>query len=190
MDWKPAARSDILLRMSDVSPFRIRGPSKRVVATLAVAALAASCQSYVHEDRDLSVKELPIDVLWSICLDTAQTEFRLDPAQMDIGKRTFVTRWRNQLRSMGQGRRRRVHFRIEKPEEGEGHVVRYWVELQRYGDIATPFEPKEDEWDDAGQDMDVERRLYRHLTIRVDQAKGVQVRKPRPVEMVDPVRGR
>ncbi|HMQ24281.1 MAG TPA: hypothetical protein PKE00_17460 [Planctomycetota bacterium] len=179
---------------------RIVQSLRRALACFALLVTlgAASCASGLHEDRELAVDDLPIDILWSICLDAAQTEFRIDPAQMDIGKRSFVTRWRKDVRPLGMGVRRRAQFRIERRTEGSREhnpeagvpTILYWVERQRYGDMSTPLEPKEDEWDDAGQDGEVERRLYRHLTIRIDQARGVALRKPERIDLGDPLRGK
>lgn len=164
----------------------------RIRSLLAVASIAlvlTSCASTRRQYRDLEVRGLPVDIVWRICLDTVQTEFRLDPAQVDVGRRTLTTRWRNELRAFGMGRRRRAIVELETIEP-EAYRVRYYVELQRYGEMATPLEPKEEEWDAAGQDGAVELRLYRHLTLRVDQALGAKPRSPGRVDMENPMRRR
>lgn len=138
----------------------------------------------------MTVKDLPIDELWRACIDTARTSFRIDPSKVDFGRRVLTTRWRNDLAAFSRGRRRRAYFEVLPGDEERSHRVRYYVELQRYADLTSPFEPKEEEWKDAGQDHALEMRLFRHLQLRVDAAKGVRPRSPGRVPVGDPLRRR
>lgn len=174
----------------------MKSPSRGHLQVLTAALLlgagiaSSSCTSYIKKHQEFVVRDLPIDAVWTACVETARTEFRLDPAKVDVGQRRLTTRWRNDLRAFGQGRRRRAYFEV-LPGEGERvHRVRYYVELQRYGEMASQLEPKEEEWKEAGQDGAIEMRLGYHLKLRADEAKGRRGTRPGRVPMGDPLRRR
>ena len=183
--------------------FRCRCSVLLCLPLLGLLAMA-SCTSSRRDFRDLAVDGLSKDALWRICVDVAQTEFRVDPAQVDLGRRTFTTRWRNELRAFGQGKRRRAHFEIKDGEPkpaaasaGKGTrepnaplKLRFYVEVERYTEMTRPLKPEEDKWKYVGQDVGGEARLFRHLTIRVDQARGKSLRKTERIRIEDPLRRR
>jgi hypothetical protein len=137
----------------------------------AVAALLAlcGCQSNFRVYRELPVRGLEFDDVWDACVETARTEFWLDPAQTDAEGRQLTTRWRNDLAPFKQGRRRRAEFLIEDLPEGGGHLVKYCVVRQRNAEMSRPLEPAEEDWKGDGQDDLVEARVDQHLRLRLQE---------------------
>ena len=178
-------------------------------------AFAASCQSYYKEYRELPVSGLSTEKAWELCLDTAQTRFRLDPSKTDTGLRQFTTRWKRSAQNrFGKGIRRRAFFEVvdnpnppKEPREATAKVeassngtngrakdkhllIRYYVELQRMTSMERTRNPKEDDWSNEGQDANAELLLLHQLRLRIAQALGLPPPGARGVRYRDPMERR
>ena len=167
----------------------------RALPLLVVALLSlTSCESYYRYYWEQPAQhDLTFDNIFDACLGTARTEFRIDPAKIDRGLGTIRTRWKNKLAAWGKGRRSRAYFEVVQAEAGDHPKapklqVRYYVERQRHVDMATPLDPKEEDWKSDGQDRRVEALLARHLQLRLAQAAGERPRRVRGVKIEDPSR--
>ena len=142
----------------------MRVPS-RILALLLLCG-GTACRSYYRDDLEVSVRGLDFEVVWSCCLETLRTEFPLVRKGVDRGRRRIETGWRVRPMPFGRGRRSRGVLEVETGPGGT-HRIRFHVDLEAYGDMASPLDPKEDEWEDSGQDREAERRLLYHLRSRL-----------------------
>ena len=116
--------------------------------------------------RESQVGPVPFEDVWTAFQEFAETDgFPIDRAGSDRGRKSFVSMWRSRELPFRRSNRRRVHATFERLDEG-GWLVRYYVEQQTVGDIARSFEPREEDWDDAGQDSEMEQRLAVKLNLR------------------------
>lgn len=140
----------------------------------------AACQAFHAQDQEIRVENLPFDTVWKSCLAAANTEFRLDPKETDRGLRTFTTRWYERRRAFRKGRRWRARFQIV-PQDPMTHVILFHVQVQRNSEIARPLDPRDEDWENAGQDGDLEARLAYQLRLRL--ADAASKRRPRPAAL-------
>ncbi len=128
----------------------------------------AACRSYYRDDLEFEVRGLDFEVVWSCCLEALKTEFPLNRKGIDRGRRRIVTGWRVRPMPFGRGRRSRGVLEV-LPGEGGAYEIRFHVDLESYGDMATPLAPKEEGWEDSGQDREAEKRLLYHLRSRLSR---------------------
>ena len=64
-----------------------------------------------------------------------------------------------------KGYRKRLRAEFESVEE-EGWRIRFHVEVQQVEDFSRSLEPRDQDWEDAGQDADLEARIMQKLIYR------------------------
>ncbi len=138
------------------------------IASCAVAALAMSaCTPWREvEWREMPAGELLFEDVWGAVVDIVEVDgMAVDPVASDRGLRQLKTRWRTRAMPFRGSVRRRVHAEFEH-EEAAGWRVRLQVERQIVENMAGGFEPKEDDWEPDGQDVDMENHLMAKLQLR------------------------
>lgn len=99
--------------------------------------------------------------------------FRTDEGSSDRGLRRYQTRWRSRVGGgFGPGARSsrtRVRAEFDPLEETTtpGWRLRYCVERQQVLDVAKTMNPDEEDWESAGQDLQMEQRLAAKLRLRL-----------------------
>ncbi len=158
----------------------------RVLFTVMLLALG-SCESHYRNYRNIGVEGLPFETVWELAIDSVRTEFRLDRSATDRGLRKIQTKWRTSLMAFGKGRRSRAVLEIVDMK-GLAMTIRFYVEQQRSGDMGHQFQPREEDWESAGQAGNIEDRLRYHLSSRIAHAKGERAGGPEGVRTEDPMK--
>ena len=145
------------------------------LAALALTGIVAGCGTtpvYVE-----ATYEADLDAAWRACLTIVDVSYDLQTLNKSDG--LFHTSWRSELHPFRyEGKRRRVHGRLETVEEG-GTSVAIRVEAEKNADIDAPLDIRRAKWKSLPDDEYEARKLQELVRLEIDRAKRVRERVPR-----------
>lgn len=132
----------------------------------------SSCGGPVFSFQEIAVGKLDFATVWNEATQViSSVEGSLNPVGTDRGLKVMESRWNTRTFAFGKGRRTRVHLEIVRKDPLE-HLVRFYVERQKNGNMRRIFNPEEGDWEDAGQDSAKESILRYHLRSRFAAARN------------------
>jgi len=145
--------------------------SRRCGACVLLLLSGACGTSFTYQEVDVGI--VPFEDVWVAIVEISETDgYPVDASGTDRGLRVFESRWRTRSvpfrvsAGVHRGDRRRVHAEMERPEDKQNWLVRFYVERQVITDITGAFDPQEDDWEAGGQDVDMEARIMAKLLVR------------------------
>ena len=106
------------------------------------------------------------DAVWDKFVMTAQhSGFLPDEAGCDRGLKVYRSRWRTQAAGFRAGRRKRLHGEFELTGGSPAWELSFYVQNQNIPDMAAGFQPREEDWEDNGQDTSHEAWFRQQLRI-------------------------
>lgn len=136
----------------------------RLTPLLAVLLLTfCGCAGYGAEIREFQVRNHAADDIFQKIVSYASSRGLIqDPKQTDLSRRLFVSRWRGggaPIMGRDGGRRDRLHAEVVRDRSRAGWMILYYFERQRIGEIGRGLQPKDDDWEAAGQNGSKEQQF-------------------------------
>lgn len=138
----------------------------RLSCALLLGLTLSACQSGPDWQK-VDVGPVPFEDAWDAVAQIAEIDqMPIDAAGTDRGKRVMQTMWRTRSMPFRGSIRRRLRAEFEQPEQGRDWLVKFCVEKQTTGLVSGGFDPKEEDWTDAGQDDQMEMLMLAKLNLR------------------------
>jgi len=132
---------------------------------LSLLALLSGCASFGANYREIVIPTHTAGDIWREIEKFARSRnFPPDPAETDVGKRIYTSRWAGVSAAFRRGANRRRFFAQIVPVD-EGWMIQFHVEVQRVDDFAKRMRPEEEDWEFGGQDRTKEEEFYRVMQI-------------------------
>lgn len=135
---------------------------------LLVLVFAPACAGPSFSPRQLDL-EMPFEDAWTEFERlVVQAGFRPDPQETDRGNKVIQSKWRTRALAFRRGSRKRLRGEFTKGDPG--HVLLdFYVENQIVKDFARSMNPAEEDWQHAGQDLELEGRIEAQMMLFAGQ---------------------
>lgn len=122
--------------------------------------------------HELETPPLAFQDVWTSILLTARSDgYVEDVTSTDRGLRVFQSKWVDRGGfGFGRSKRTKMHVEVDRPGDLPPAVVPQWqirfhVSQQNVPDMSRGMNPREEDWEDNGQDLDAEHRFDAKLRL-------------------------
>jgi hypothetical protein len=145
-----------------------------------VPLLFAACGT-VRDWRELKTEPMTFADCYDGIVHVASRDLSTDASVSDRGLGIWQSRWRAKgfERNFTGRYRLRVEVLVDEGTAKDGWPIRYVVEQQKVEDLRRSMDPREEDWEDAGQDREAEAILGERLLRRLaPKATAIPMRRP------------
>jgi len=162
--------------------------NKTPLASCLLLLAFTGCFGLTRTYRELDAPNKSFGDVWvGLQHVTRRLGYAADRGETDRGRRVFQSTWRTQAKFPRGSARHRVRAEVNRIEPNKpGWRVRCYVERQKVDTIGRSLNPREEDWEPDGQDLDRENTFVG--TLRAELGLGVIAPAIRPTDKLPEIR--